>query len=126
MVTVGYACSTSKPNVQKTPENKSHYHILRLGNSQAQDSAIIIGNAYNISSAIDSKIKCFAIEVNNKIPFKDECNGRVKFSLTPDNYNFGISIVGYDSVKTHKFFISNGDSIKIDFYLEQDISLHEK
>lgn len=123
---VWYGCSTTKPKENKAPVNKSHYHIQKYTRSQEQDSAIIVINAYNTSGSVDYTIECFFIKVNDNIFSKDPCVGYSVFTLPADNYEFKVKMVGYDSVKTHKFFVGAADSINIDFYLEQDISLHQK
>lgn len=115
-------CSTTKPEINKEVYNQSHYHIQRYSQEVATDSAIVIGQIFNM---MGNNIKCFFIQGPNQ-KVDSECNGQIKFTLAPDTYHFTGYMVGYDSVRTNKFFIGAGDSIRINFYLEQDISLHKQ
>lgn len=121
-VSIWLGCSTNKPQTNNETKNKSHYHIQRYNKIQDADSAIVIGQIYNMTG---NNIKCFYINIDSKKLYS-ECKNKITFTLTPNTYQFTGHMVGYDSVKTNKFFISAGDSLHINFYLEQEISLHKK
>lgn len=76
----------------------------------------------------DTKLPSFGFIWANKEPYHVTSNiGKYAFELKPGKYRFTGGYLGYFSTKTKFLKISNGEQVRVDFYLKGDPRpLHEQ
>jgi hypothetical protein len=69
----------------------------------------------------DTKLPSFGLIWANKDPYRMTSEiGKYAFELKPGKYNFTSGYLGFFKVKSRAVKISNGEKVKIDFYLKAD------
>jgi hypothetical protein len=76
----------------------------------------------------DTKLPSFGFIWPNKEPHHLTSElGKYAFELRPGKYRFTGGYLGYFSIRTKSLKISNGEQVKVDFYLKSDPSpLHKQ
>lgn len=120
-VSICYACSTSKKQTKKVQEKQSYYDLHRFERSQSGDSAIVIGAVHSLSGETFYQA---AIDVNSDSIYRANGNKHIKFSLPSGKYIFTGIWIHFESLKTKNIEINKGDSLRLDFYLKEEVSLH--
>lgn len=105
------SCKTAKPS----------YTLNRYDRAQLTDSTLIIGTVQNKKG---ERFSGAAIKVNGKEIYKANRNGIIKFNLSPGEYYFTGLWIHYKPVETKTIKVNSSDSIRINFVLEEDISLY--
>lgn len=114
-----FSCRTNKPEVKERPEKRSHYHMQMFEGSKDTDSAYVRIQTFS-EHFVASALLPFSVKVEGEISFevKPEKSGRISFKLPPGNYNFEARTLGSYPIKTPTLFLSKGDSLNINFYME--------
>lgn len=114
-ITLCYACSTSKEQINKIAQNQSHYHLMRFERSQSADSAIVVINAQEIGSK--TMLPSYTIKVNDQDVFHIDNDTTGIIALESGNYSFHfLSLGGLHAIQTKTYKIDKKDSLRINFY----------
>ena len=121
LLAVCFACSTSKSQTQNESKKQSYYDLQRFDRSHSSDSIIVIGSVHSLSGEIFSQA---AIDVNDERLFRANGNEYIIIRLGPGKYTFTGLWIHFEPLKTEVIEINKGDSLRLNFYLKEEISLH--
>lgn len=113
-IVVCLGCTTEK---RITSSRNGSYKVERYKSSSLSKS-IVFGCLYDNKTKLP--IPYPRIKLSNSIQFKADITGKYRFSIKPGKYVFVGAGMPYEFLSTNPVKVNLGDSIKIDYYLQQD------
>lgn len=95
------------------------YKIKIAASSVTIDSAIIYGYIYDEKSK--TPIKSGGVKLDGVKRYVSDTAGKYVINLKPGRYTFQGQGYGYYWPTTKKIKISQGDSVRLDFFLKEDL-----
>ncbi len=93
-----------------------NYKLSNFNSTSILDSAQVV---LNVNDSMGNRFQVYAVKVNQEEIYNSE-SGQLTFKLPEGTYSFTGMWLHYTPVATELINLSRGDSIVIDFYLNQD------
>ncbi|GAB2699393.1 hypothetical protein GCM10027037_24940 [Mucilaginibacter koreensis] len=110
-----FSCSIQNGGRYHNP--KGNYEI-KITKTASDANPVIKGRTFDQQT--NESLPFTAIKINNKKLFRSDKKGNYEFSVSPGVYNYYPGTIGYRFFKTKRFRVHRGDTVTINFYLQDD------